>query len=194
MAYHYPLYMLYRVGIISESAFRAPWPAHLGWYLRGYSSEEAKLIWNWVVNDYMDQYWRKDTCQVLSQHKQEGYLTILVSGTPTQLLQYLAIKIGADHAIGTDLEVLDNRYTGRNSGPSCIGENKVTLIQAYLGQNMIQIDYDSSYAYADSISDRYLLEMVGHPVATYPDEQLRSLAQERDWEIFPPDAGEQAKQ
>jgi HAD superfamily hydrolase (TIGR01490 family) len=138
----------------------------------------------------MNQYWRQDTCQVLSQHIQNGFLTLLVSGTPTQLLKHLAIKIGADHAIGTDLEVHDDRYTGRSSGPSCIGDNKVSLTQAYIKHHGIKIDYDTSYAYADSISDLHLLEMVGNPVATYPDEQLRTLAQERNWQIFPPDTGE----
>jgi phosphoserine phosphatase len=112
-----------------------------------------------------------------------------VSGTPTQLLKHLAIKIGADHAIGTDLEVHDDRYTGRSSGPSCIGDNKVSLTQAYLKRHGIKIDYDTSYAYADSISDIHLLEMVGNPVATYPDTKLHTLAQERDWEIFPANNG-----
>jgi HAD superfamily hydrolase (TIGR01490 family) len=190
MGYHYPLYILYKVGIITEDAFRKPWPAHLGWYLRGYSVEQTEQIWDWVINDYMNQYWRQDTCQVLSQHIQNGFLTLLVSGTPTQLLKHLAIKIGADHAIGTDLEVHDDRYTGRSSGPSCIGDNKVSLTQAYIKHHGIKIDYDTSYAYADSISDLHLLEMVGNPVATYPDEQLRTLAQERNWQIFPPDTGE----
>jgi phosphoserine phosphatase len=88
------------------------------------------------------------------------------------------------------LEVHDDRYTGRSSGPSCIGDNKVSLTQAYLKHHGIKIDYDTSYAYADSISDLHLLEMVGNPVATYPDEQLRTLAQERNWQIFPPDTGE----
>lgn len=189
MAYHYPLYIMHKVGIISDGAFRKPWPAHLGWYLRGYSVEKAEGIWNWIINEYMNQYWRKDTCQILSQHRQDGYLTVLVSGTPTQLLLRLGEKLEADHVVGTDLEVLDDLYTGRSSGPSCIGDNKVSLTQAYLRHNGVQIDYDASYAYADSISDMHLLEMVGNPVATYPDEQLSILAQERDWEIFPPIEG-----
>lgn len=189
MGYHYPLYILHKVGIITEDAFRKPWPAHLGWYLRGYSVEQTEQIWDWVINDYMNQYWRQDTCQILSQHMQNGHLTVLVSGTPTQLLKHLAIKIGADHSIGTDLEVLDDRYTGRSSGPSCIGDNKVSLTQAYLKHHGIKIDYDTSYAYADSISDIHLLEMVGNPVATYPDTKLHALAQERDWEIFPANNG-----
>jgi phosphoserine phosphatase len=56
-----------------------------------------------------------------------------------------------------------------------------------MDQNGIHIDYPASYAYADSISDQSILEIVGHPVATYPDEDLLELAQERGWQIFPPE-------
>lgn len=185
MAYHYPLYIFYKMGLISESTFRKPWPAHLGWYLRGFSVEQTDQIWNWIINNYLNQQFRDDTCQILSQHQQEGYLTMLVSGAPTQLLRLLAIQIGADHAVGTDLEVAGDTYTGRSSGPSCVGENKVSLTKEYLTRLGIQIDLDASFAYADSISDRHLLEMVGHPVATYPDGNLRALAQDRNWGIFP---------
>jgi phosphoserine phosphatase len=47
------------------------------------------------------------------------------------------------------------------------------------------VDLAESYAYADSTSDLHLLEMVGHPVATYPDDGLRPIALERGWQIFP---------
>jgi phosphoserine phosphatase len=39
--------------------------------------------------------------------------------------------------------------------------------------------------YADSYSDVPMLSAVAHPVATYPDDQLRAYAQQRQWEIFP---------
>lgn len=187
MAYHYPFYILHKVGIISVGTFRKPWPAHLGWYVRGYSVEEAEDVWNWVTEVYMRNYWRADTCKILGQHKADGFLTFLISGTPVPLLQRLAVEINADHVIGTTLEVRDGYYTGRSIGPACIDENKVSLTLAYLEQTRIEIDSTGSYAYADSISDQQLLEMVNHPVATYPDEVLRQMAIERGWQIFPPD-------
>ncbi len=51
-------------------------------------------------------------------------------------------------------------------------------------QRGLEIDFAASYAYADSISDRPLFEMVGHPVAVYPDAQLAALARERNWETI----------
>ena len=185
MAYHFPLYIFRRMGVISDSTFRKPWPAHLGWYVRGYTLEEAKHVWNWVADTQVSNNWRQDTCQILKQHREDGFLTVLVSGTPVPLLQRLAKDIAVDQVVGTDLEVHEGRYTGRSSGPACIADNKVTLTQAYMERNGIEIDYGCSYAYADSISDSYMLEMVAHPVATYPDEGLRQIALERHWQIFP---------
>jgi phosphoserine phosphatase len=85
------------------------------------------------------------------------------------------------------LEVKDGRFTGRSNGPACIADDKVILTQAYLEQKGIEVDYSNSYAYADSVSDHYMLEMVAHPVATYPDEGLRKIAVEKNWQIFPSD-------
>lgn len=185
MAYHYPFYFASKLGLISDGRFREPWSAHLGWYVRGYSIEGAEQVWNWVVDNQVNKNWREDTCQILHKHKEEGDLTILVSGTPMPLLQIIVEDIGADHAVGTDLEIRDGMFTGRSSGPACIGDNKVFLTRAYLERNGIAIDYDASYAYADSISDQHMLEMVAHPVATYPDEALGQLAQDRGWQIYP---------
>jgi phosphoserine phosphatase len=38
--------------------------------------------------------------------------------------------------------------------------------------------------YTDSMNDLSLLEKVTHPVATNPDDQLRSLAAQRGWRIL----------
>jgi HAD superfamily hydrolase (TIGR01490 family) len=187
MAYHFPLYIFKQMGLISDEAFRKPWPAHLGWYVRGYTLEEADQVWNWVAETQVSKNWRTDMCQVLRQHSEKGALTVLVSGTPVPLLERLAQDVNADHVVGTELEIKDGVFTGRNSSPACIGDNKVSLTRDYMLKKGIKIDYGASYAYADTISDQHMLAMVGHPVATYPDEALNQLALERGWQVFPPE-------
>ena len=185
MAYHFPLYIFMKIGMISDETFRKPWPAHLGWYLRGYTLSEADQVWNWVAETQVSQNWRLDTCRILNQHRENGELTVLVSGTPVPLLERLAQDINADHVVGTGLEIKNGIFTGRSSSPACIGDNKISLTQIYMEQQGIEIDYGGSYAYADSISDQHLLAMVGNPIATYPDEALRQYAIEHGWQIFP---------
>jgi HAD superfamily hydrolase (TIGR01490 family) len=185
MAYHFPLYILMKAGLISDESFRKPWPLHLGWYLRGYSISEADQIWDWVAESKVSQTWRKDVCQILNQHRERGDLTFLVSGTPLPLLERLAGEMNVDHVIGTRLEIIEGRFTGRSSSPACIGTAKVSLTQDYLHEVGIEINFEASHAYADSLSDQHMLAMVGSPVATYPEEQLKALAVERGWQIFP---------
>ena len=55
----------------------------------------------------------------------------------------------------------------------------------YLQENGLEVDFQASSAYADSVSDLQMLEMVGVPVAIYPGESLLRVAVERGWRIFP---------
>ncbi|MCK5315236.1 MAG: HAD family hydrolase [Anaerolineales bacterium] len=185
LAYHYPLYLIHRFGLITEAGFRAPWAAHLGWYFRGYTLEDAENIWDWVVVEYVNKHLRTDLLEVMDTHRQEGDFLALVSGGPLPLLNRIARELGVEHVIGTSFEIENGRYTGRVSGPVCLDEYKVTLSHAYLKKNGYIIDFDASYAYADAISDKPLLDMVGNPVAVYPSSELREVALKQGWRIFP---------
>jgi HAD superfamily hydrolase (TIGR01490 family) len=188
-AYHTPYYLLRRKGLISEGAFRKPWASHLAWYVRGYTPQDAQGIWDWVVQEFISRHWQWATRSLLDQHREAGDLVVLVSGGPVPLLKRIAQEIGAAHVVGTEFELRDGRFSGRSLEPVCLDENKATLTKTYLQRNRLEVDLRASYAYADSISDLYLLEMVGHPVATYPDERLRQLALERGWKVFSEDGG-----
>lgn len=186
-AYHIPYYMLLKARLISQSAFRRPWAAHLAWYLRGYTPEEANTIWDWVVEEFLTLHWRLDTRHLLDDHRRAGDLVMLVSAGPQPLLECIARQVGAGHIVATEFELRAGHYSGRSLEPVCIDENKAVLAKAYLERLDIEIDFQASYAYADAISDLHLLEMVGNPVAVYPDEELRKVTQERGWQLFPAD-------
>ena len=46
------------------------------------------------------------------------------------------------------------------------------------------INLNQSYCYTDSIVDLPALEMVGFPVAVYPDEELEAMAKSNGWETI----------
>ena len=123
--------------------------------------------------------------EILHQHKQSGHTVVIVSGTYSELLEIVGQELGVPNVIGTRLEVVDDKYTGKIVNPSCIGENKVKLFEEFINQNGVEVDLLSSFAYADSIFDVPLLKLVGNPVATYPDEDLRQLAEHNGWRILP---------
>lgn len=184
LGYHYPLYFLKKAGLITEGGFRAPWAANMAWFVRGYSLEQAEKVWDYSV-DYLDRFWRSDTIRILNEHKDNGDLVMLVSSGPEPLLRKTAQKLGVDHFVGTKFEIMDNVFTGRSLKPTCIEEYKASMSRDYLVRNGFQVDYASSYSYADSIADLSMLEMVGNPTAVYADESLLELARQRGWKIYP---------
>ena len=93
--------------------------------------------------------------------------------------------MGVAYVVGTQLEVIKNVYSGRIIKPLCFGVNKARLLEEFLSQARLNIDLGLSYAYADSIIDSPVLELVGNPVATYPDKKLLNQAQRRCWQIVP---------
>ena len=185
IGYHFPLYFMRKLGLITESKFRGPWAANMAWYVRGYTLERSQEIWNYTV-DYLSEFWREDTISILKRHQDEGDIVVLVSSGPLPLLQAVGRHLGVAHVIGTRFEVKDDLYTGRSLKPTCIDVYKASMTIEYLSNNGIQVNYGSSKAYADSVADLAMLEMVSDPVAVYPDENLRQIALRRGWQIYPP--------
>ena len=123
--------------------------------------------------------------QRLEWHKKAGHITILLSGSFNTLAKTVAHKFGFDGSIGTWLERKKGRYTGKAVPPVCQGEGKVKCLELYLLSQGWDVDFDSSYAYGDSETDRFLLEKFGHPVAVYPTPELKEIAIQKGWEVVP---------
>lgn len=185
---HFPTYILRKLGLISEVSFRRPWAANLAWYLGGYTPEECEPIWGWIIREYLKDYWRKDILAILQEHLRSGEIVVLVSSGPAPLIQRIADTVGTEHAIGTQLEIVNGQYTGRSLQPICIDQHKASMSRAYLDGRNLSIDFNQSHSYADSISDLEMLAMVGYPVAVYPDASLQGVALARKWQIYPPNS------
>ena len=108
---------------------------------------------------------------------------ILVSGAFEELLACLGERLGVQHVVGTRLELRNGRYSGRAIKP-CFGPDKVVLLTELLAKSGLEVDLSQSFAYGDSIFDVPVLELVGNPVAVYPDSQLWEYAMQRGWRIL----------
>jgi phosphoserine phosphatase len=64
------------------------------------------------------------------------------------------------------------------------GHAKDHYSREFFTSNNMDVDWESSYAYADSITDAGLFNMVGHPVAVCPDDKLHELALLKNWEVI----------
>ena len=171
-------------GLLSKRRWYESWARDMAWLTRGLSVEEGQALFDWIVEERVKPNLRTDIMEILREHQAQGHVVALVSGSPQQLLDSIAARLDIDHVMGTPLEVDRGRYTGKMSGPVTMNEGKAAAMQRWAEHNGLAIDWSSSYAYGDGGGDAHMLEMVGHPVAVYPDELLKAIAEQRRWEII----------
>ncbi len=116
----------------------------------------------------------------LREHQQRGDVVYLLSASTQFAVEPVARHLGIPYR-STELEVVNNRFTGGIVGPPCYAEGK-----RYWGEQIAR-QHNTPLAectfYTDSYSDRSFMEVVGKPVAVNPDLRLRRLAQQRGWPI-----------
>ncbi len=179
-----PVYLGQKLGLVSDVIFRDRWIVGMARIMKGWSQEQARVVFDWVVNEMAGQL-REDVLTRLGEHKQKGDQVVLVSGMFDAWGQAFARRVGAYGVLGSKLAYENGVCTGKLVGKAVVGPRKLDAIHGYLAANGFSSDLSSCYGYADSFSDVSLLEAVGHGVATYPDEELRVVAEKRGWEILP---------
>lgn len=118
--------------------------------------------------------------------KRAGFTTVLATASPQELAGAIAAALGMSAAIGTVSEVTDGVYTGRLGGPVTHGPMKAQRVRALLAER--GLDARRSWAFSDSVNDLPLLTLVGNPVATNADPELRAIARTNGWrELCPGD-------
>jgi HAD superfamily hydrolase (TIGR01490 family) len=180
----YPLYFLHKAGLYDyEKAYYA-WGANLAWLVRGMTRPEADALWHWILHKKHLPHLRPEMKEALTYHQQNRHLVVLVSGSFVPYVEMFAAEMGATDYIATPLEFVEGRYTGEIIPPLNVGDGKLQRIHAFLDAHHGEIDLAQSYFYTDSVVDAPVMELVGKPVAVYPDDGLRTLATERAWEII----------
>ena len=181
---HLPAYFLRKLKLIDEERFRGPWGAHLAWLVKGWDQAQLQGLYEFIAREYVTPHRREDTIGMLTNHRAQGHVTMLVSTGFTDMVAAIGQTIGAEHAVGCDLEMKDGRATGRIVPPVVIGKQKGVSARTKLAQLGYDVDYANSFAYADSITDLGLLEIVGNPRPVYADEELARVSKERDWPVY----------
>lgn len=132
-----------------------------------------------VVDDYLVPKVFAQTHAIGAQHIANGEEVWLVTASPRRLAAILAQRLGFTGALGTEVEVVDGRYTGRMIGSTLHAAEKAAAVRRLAAER--GYDLSRCTAYSDSIHDLPLLELVGHPVAVNADRRLRGIARRRGW-------------
>jgi HAD superfamily hydrolase (TIGR01490 family) len=181
---HIPNYWAAKLKLLSEEKDRIKWGEDLPVLFKGSAVQEARESFKWIIDNYFMPLLRQDILNILREHKKQGCKIVILSGMFTDFLEMIGQRIEADYIIGTELEIADGVYSGRISKPLCFGENKARYLTEFIAQKQMKVDFNRSYAYADSIYDVPVFRLVGRPVATYPDKELFKLARKKNWPII----------
>ena len=174
----------WKIGLISTERYYQSWGKDLAWLIKGLSKTRTKEIFDWVVNEYLLPSLKKNVFERLKNHQKEGFLTILISGSFQDVVKIIASQLNIDFAVGTELEIVDDKFTGKIIPPLCFGKAKTKKLKDFLFKRKLQIDFKESFAYSDGIFDLSTLELVGNPIAVEPDEKLLKIAKDRGWLII----------
>lgn len=98
---------------------------------------------------------RPEVMDRVNYHKALGHTLILVSASPSIYLKPWAAIHGFQVVLCSELEVVDNLYTGKLSTTNCWGPEKVHRLRQWWGKK--QPDY--MYAYGDSNGDIDMLSI-----------------------------------
>ncbi|MGS2744230.1 histidinol-phosphatase [Halomonas sp. LS-001] len=120
--------------------------------------------------------------ELVARHRTKGDTLLIITATNRFITGPIAERLGIDHLIAVEPEIIDGHYTGKVTGVPSFREGKVTRLEQWLEQQDLTLD--GAWFYSDSHNDLPLLEQVDHPVAVDPDNTLRQVAEERQWRVM----------
>ena len=122
---------------------------------------------------------------LVNEHRSQGDQLLIITATNSFITKQIAALFGIEELIGTDLEEINNQFTGKIKGVASFQEGKVTRLNQWLDDKHLTLaQFDKTFFYSDSKNDLPLLRIVSHPVAVNPDATLNTEAKKNNWPIM----------
>ena len=179
-----PTYALFKAKLASWENMQYALLVNLSGLLQGLDQEQAKAALSWLLFEYLLPTQRPEVFKRLKDHQAQGHKIVIVSGMLMPCAEIFREYLQADGAIGTQPELKNGKYTGQTIPPLISGATKATKVHELVSSRNWAVDWGASYAYGDSFTDNHMLNLVGHPVAVYPDSKLHALAKDKNWEVL----------
>jgi HAD superfamily hydrolase (TIGR01490 family) len=119
---------------------------------------------------------------LIDKHRHAGDTLLIITATNAFVTTPIAERLGIEHLLATEPEMVDGRYTGELEGIPCYQEGKVRRLRQWLWQHNANLK--GSIFYSDSHNDIPLLETAEKAVAVDPDDALREYAAKQQWPII----------
>jgi HAD superfamily hydrolase (TIGR01490 family) len=132
-------------------------------FIDGIEEVEMKKLVSEFYEKRLSKILYKDAIDTIKKMKEQGYKIYLISASAEFYLSELYNIKEVDKVIGTRFTTEGGLHRNEISGVNCKGEEKVIRLKEVLKEENIEVDFENSYMYSDSLSDLPLFDLVGHP-------------------------------
>ena len=148
-------------------------------HLKGCQEESLKKASQSVVRFHKDRTYIFAN-QIIKDLKSRDYHLVAISGSPKEIVEEFNKHLGFEAALGSVYEVDEKGiYTGRVVFEP--PHDKGAVVRQYVAEH--QLTLADSYGVGDTESDANMLEVVAHPIAFNPNENLKRIAENEKWKI-----------
>jgi len=151
--------------------------------IKGKKPEEIEDILSKFLSEIIEPMINIYALKLLHDHTHNNDIMLLASATNSVIVEPIAKRLGFENIVSTEVEIIDEIYTGKVLGIPALSEGKLIKVKEWMLQNSIE-SFDNTSFYSDSINDLPLLAAVSKPVAVNPDDMLREECRKRSWEII----------
>lgn len=147
-----PYIGLFYLGILSAQKFKERF---FSYFFSGYSKNKLEEIGASYCINRIEQIIYHDAQKVIEWHRCRNHHIYLLTASSGIWLNHWCEK-NQIKCIGTHFEIENGVFNGRISGKNCKGKEKVKRLLEQADLN----DFEESYGYANSKSDRFFLRLL----------------------------------
>jgi phosphoserine phosphatase len=175
---HIPEYYLRKWTGRGLREFKNRWILGFLQLFQGTSKAAFREMTEWAVENELWPKRRQIVVDEIGQHQGHDRRVMVVTGLFEPYVASMIERLPEVEAIGTPILFEEDLVTGQLAMPFNVGPLKAEALAPFTQDGRIYS------AYGDTGSDRYMLEISRHPVAVYPDDSLRNLAENEGWRIL----------
>jgi HAD superfamily hydrolase (TIGR01490 family) len=148
---------------------------------KNHTSEEMRKLADQHFRERVQQFVFPHARKEIDKYRKKEIPTFLLTGTNRIIAEPIAKFLGIGTLLATEPELKNGLFTGNIAGLFLMKGGKLKAASEICVSN--HIAFEKVTFYADSITDVTLLEKVGYPVVVNPKENLRAIAEARNWRI-----------
>ncbi|MBU3182987.1 HAD-IB family hydrolase [Clostridium psychrophilum] len=132
-------------------------------FIDGIEENDMKKVVKEFYEKRLSKILYKDAIDMIKKMKKDGYKIYLISASAEFYLSELYNIKEVDKVIGTRFVKENGLHRNKIIGENCKGEEKVKRLKEVLKKGNVEVDFENSCMFSDSLSDLPLFNLVGYP-------------------------------